>query len=319
MADQSPSTLTAGRLSEPFLQRIGLTGVRQRHIKTFIQGFLYLVPSLVIFLTFIFVPLVRTFWLSSYLTNPIGKPTVFVGLQQYQRLFTTPDFINSLSRSVLFVAMTVPTTILLSLLLAVLGNLRLRYISVFRMFFSSTIAVSAATASLIFLYLFHPAIGILNYLLSLVGIPAVPWLTSITSALPAVSMTTVWLQIGLNTVIILAAMQGIPEELFESAMIDGANSWNKFRNITLPLLSPTFFFLMVVDMLAAFQTFTQIQVMTTGGPVNSTNLLVYSIYRQFYFNGNYGNAAAQSIMLFIIMLALTIFQFTVVERKVFYE
>lgn len=132
-------------------------------------------------------------------------------------------------------------------------------------------------------------------------------------------MTTVWLQLGLNTVILLAAMQGIPEELYESAMIDGANSWHRFVSITLPFLSSTFFFLLVVDMLAAFQTFTPVQIMTTGGPVDSTNLLVYSIYRQFYFNGRYGLAAAQSIMLFLIMLVLTIFQFVFVERKVFYE
>lgn len=135
----------------------------------------------------------------------------------------------------------------------------------------------------------------------------------------SVALTTIWLQIGLNTVIILAAMQTIPEELYESAMIDGANYWNRFIHITLPMLSSTFFFLLVVDMLAAFQTFTPIHIMTSGGPLQSTNLLVYSIYREFYFNGKFGFAAAQSIMLFFIMLVLTIFQFVFVERKVYYE
>jgi ABC-type sugar transport system permease subunit len=145
------------------------------------------------------------------------------------------------------------------------------------------------------------------------------WLVDQSTALLSVSITTIWLQIGLNTVILLAAMQTIPEELFESAMIDGANSWNKFLHITLPLLSSTFFFLMVVDMLAAFQTFTPIHILTKGGPLESTNLLVYSIYREFYFNGKYGYAAAQSIMLFFIMLLLTVLQFVFVERKVYYE
>jgi len=158
-----------------------------------------------------------------------------------------------------------------------------------------------------------------NYLLSLVGINNMTWLVDQRTALLSVSITTIWLQIGLNTVILLAAMQTIPEELFESAMIDGANSWNKFIHITLPMLSSTFFFLLVVDMLAAFQTFTPIHIMTKGGPLESTNLLVYSIYREFYFNGKYGFAAAQSIMLFFIMLILTILQFVFVERKVFYE
>jgi len=280
---------------------------------------LFLAPSLAIFITFVFVPLVRTFWLSTYLTNPLGVATVFAGLSQYQRMFTTPEFANSLGRSLLFVAETIPATMLAALILSVLANRRLRGISIFRVIFSITIAVSSATASLMFMYLYHPSIGSLNYFIELLGGNAIPWLISENTALTAVSMVTVWLQLGLNTVILLAAMQGIPEELYESAMIDGANGWHRFVSITLPLLSSTFFFLLVVDMLAAFQTFTPVQIMTGGGPVDSTNLLVFSIYRQFYFNGRYGLAAAQSIMLFLIMLVLTIFQFVFVERKVFYE
>ncbi len=296
-----------------------LRGARIRQVKSFSKAMLFLAPSLVVFITFVFVPLVRTFWLSSYLTNPLGRPTVFTGLGQYQRMFSTPEFGNSLARSVLFVAETVPSTIFIALILALLANQRLKGISVFRVIFSITIAVSSATASLMFLYLYHPSIGSLNYFIELLGGNAIPWLTSDKFALTAISMTTVWLQLGLNTVILLAAMQGIPEELYESAMIDGANGWSRFWGITLPFLSSTFFFLLVVDMLAAFQTFTPVQIMTVGGPVDSTNLLVYSIYRQFYFNGQYGLAAAQSIMLFLIMLVLTIVQFVFVERKVFYE
>ncbi len=296
-----------------------LTGIQKRETKKFLVAMMFLFPSLLIFATFTFIPLIRTISLSTYLTDPIGRPTVFVGLLQYERLFTTSTFINSLSRSTLFVLYTVPTTIFLGLLLALLGNLRLKRISIFRAFFSSTIAVSGATASLMFLYLFHPTIGNLNYILELLGVQPVEWLIKESSALPSVAMTSVWLQLGLNTVIILAAMQGIPEELYESAMIDGANSWNKFFHITLPFLSSTFFFLLIVDMLASFQTFTPIHIMTSGGPIDSTNLLVYSIYREFYFNGKYGFAAAQSIMLFLIMLVLTVFQFAFVERKVFYE
>jgi len=212
----------------------------------------------------------------------------------------------------------VPTTILISLCLALLGNLRLKRIDIFRMLFSSTIAVSGATASLMFLYLYHPTVGV-NYWLGLLNVPEIPWLVSEKTALFSVALTTIWLQIGLNTVILLAAMQTIPEELYESAMIDGASAWNNLVYITLPLLSSTFFFLLVVDMLAAFQTFTPIHIMTSGGPLDSTNLLVYSIYREFYFNGKYGFAAAQSIMLFFIMLVLTVVQFAYIEKKVFYE
>lgn len=305
--------------SLPATKRFGLTSVQQREARNFLSALLYMAPSLALFITFVFIPLVRSFVLSTYLTDPIGRPAAFVWFLQYQRLFNTDVFLNSLLRSTQFVLYTVPITILLSLGLALLGNLRLPRIAIYRIMFSVTIAVSGATASLMFMYLYHPTVGSLNYFLELLKLPAVPWLVSDKTALFSVAMVSVWLQMGLNTVILLAAMQGIPEEIYESAMIDGANSWQKFWNITLPFLSSTFFFLLVVDMLASFQTFTPIHVMTSGGPADSTNLLVFSIYREFYFNGKYGYAAAQSIMLFLIMLILTIFQFVFVERKVYYE
>jgi len=295
-----------------------LSGYQYRAVKRFIQGLLFLLPSLIIFISFVFIPLYKSFELSAYITNPIGEPAKFIGLQNYTRLFETPVFLNSLKRSLQFVAYTVPITLVISFILALLGNLELKRIDIFRMCFSVTIAISGATASLMFLYIYHPTVGV-NYLLGLLGIPKLTWLVSDKTALFSVALTTVWLQLGLNTVILLAAIQTIPEELFESAMIDGANYWQRLKSIMLPLLSSTFFFLLVVDILAAFQTFTPIHIMTKGGPLDSTNLLVYSIYREFYFNGKYGFAAAQSIMLFFIMLILTIIQFVFVERKVYYE
>jgi ABC-type sugar transport system permease subunit len=132
-------------------------------------------------------------------------------------------------------------------------------------------------------------------------------------------MPSVWLQLGFSTIVILAAMQGIPEELYEAARIDGAGGWHTFRHITFPMLSSTLFFLLVVGTISAFQTFTQVNVLTRGGPIDSTNLVVFSIYREFYFNGQYGYASAQALMLFGIMLILTFLQFTVVERKVYYQ
>jgi len=311
--------ITESVSSDSFSKRAQAAGIRRREWTRFFTALLYLLPSLILFTAFVFLPLIRTIGLSTYLTNPLGIAVKFVGLAQYEKLFDTPVFVNSIQRSLLFVAYTVPTSVLVSLGLALLGNARLKGISFFRGVFSVTIAVSAATASLIFKYLYHPALGSLNYVLTVLGFDAVPWLISEKTALIAVSMGTVWLQIGLNTVILLAAMQGINDELYESAMIDGANYWHKFKSITIPMLSPTFFFLIVVDMLAAFQAFTQIHVLTSGGPLDSTNVLVFSIYREFYFNGAYGFAAAQAVMLFLIMLLLTVFQFGVLEKRVFYD
>ncbi|MCJ7696597.1 MAG: sugar ABC transporter permease, partial [Anaerolineaceae bacterium] len=277
----------------------------------------FLAPSLILFFSFVFIPLFKSIQLSMYITNPIGVPAKFVEFKNYTRLFETPDFLNSLKRSLQFIAYTVPVTIFVSFILALLGNLNLKRIDIFRMAFSITIAVSGATASLMFAYIYHPTVGV-NYLLGLIGLPKVAWLVSDKTALLSIAITTIWLQLGLNTVILLAAIQTIPEELYESAMIDGANYWHRLTHITIPMVSSTFFFLLVVDILAAFQTFTPIHIMTQGGPLKSTNLLVYSIYREFYFNGVYGFAAAQSIMLFFIMLFLTIMQFVFVERKVYY-
>lgn len=311
--------LLGGNIINSTASRINPKGLRKREIKKFLTALIFMAPSLIIFIVFVFIPLVRSFILSTQLTNPIGVPVAFYGIEHYRKMFANDVFVNSLSRSALFVLYTVPSTLVISLALAVLGNLRLKYIAVFRLIFSITIAVSAATASLIFMYLYHPTVGAINYLIGLVGIDSIPWLIDSKFALLAIAICAIWLQTGMNTVILLAAMQGIPEELYESAVIDGANSWNKFVSITLPLLSPTFFFLLVIDILAAFQTFTQVNIMTRGGPLDSTNVLVYSIYREFYFNGKYGFAAAQSVMLFFIMLFLTIIQFTVVEKKVNYE
>jgi ABC-type sugar transport system permease subunit len=319
LTDQSSQVVRSESIRVVTPGPFGLSRVQRREIKKMLEALLYLSPALAVFTAFVFIPLIRSIRLSTYLTDPIGRPAKFVGLLQYQRLIETPDFLNSLQVSVQFVLYTVPITLVVSMILALLGNLRLKRIDVFRMIFSVTIAVSAATASLIFMYLYHPALGMLNYMLGLLGLPSVPWLISERTALLSVSLTTVWLQLGLNTVILLAGMQGISEELYESAMIDGANAWHKFRSITIPMLSPTLFFLLIIDTLAAFQTFTQIHVMTSGGPMDSTNVLVFSIYREFYFNGKYGYAAAQSIMLFIIILILTTIQFGVVEKRVHYE
>ena len=178
MTNLSSRTTSAGSVRMLPRGPFGLTGPQRREIKTFFKALLYLSPALIIFLAFVFIPLLQSIKLSAYLTDPLGRAVRFVGTLQYQRLFQNDVFINSLTRSVQFVLYTVPTTLVVSMALALLGNLRLRRIDVFRMIFSITIAVSGATAALIFSYLYHPALGWLNYILSLFGVPPVPWLIS---------------------------------------------------------------------------------------------------------------------------------------------
>ena len=291
----------------------------QKELKNWLAALPFLLPSIIVFTVFIFIPLIRSIVLSMYGTNPIGQMTSFVGLKYYQRLFTSDQFINSLTVTLKFVLYTVPGVILLGLILSTLGNIRLKGISVFRILFSLTIAISGATAALLFIFLYHPILGIFNYLLSLIGVSAIPWLIDPKWALIAVAIPRIWLGTGFATVLLLAGMQGIPEEYYEAAKIDGAGFWQGWRLITVPLLTPSLFFLLVVTTLNAFQTFTEVNVLTNGGPINSTEVMVQSIYRSFYFNGQYGYASAQALVLFVIIMALTIIQFGVLEKKVNYE
>jgi multiple sugar transport system permease protein/sn-glycerol 3-phosphate transport system permease protein len=311
------STTTVPRASALTARQI--RSQRIRALKNFISAMLFLSPSLLIFILFVFIPLLKTVQLSLYLTNPIGEMKAFIGLENYQRIIEEPNLLNSLRVSFTFALYVVPATILLALFLAVLSNVQLRGISVFRVIFSSTIAISGVSISLVFLFLFNPVNGVLNYLLDLANLPRVPWLVSDATALISVSMVTVWLSLGFCTILLLAALQGISQELYESATIDGAGFWQSFRHITLPLISPTIFFLMVVQTLNALQAFAQINILTSGGPNQSTEALVYLIYRSFYFNNQYGVAGAMSVVLFFLMFLLTLIQFGVLERRVFYS
>ena len=290
-----------------------------RDVKDWLYAFPFLAPSLIIFTIFVFVPLVRSVILSVYGTNPIGQMTNFVGLKYYLRLFASDTFKNSLIVTLRFVLYTVPAVLFAGLALSTLANIRLKGISIFRILFSLTISISGATAALLFMFLYHPILGQFNYLLSLIGVAPIPWLIDVKWALIAVSIPRIWLGTGFATVLLLAGMQGISEEYYEAAKIDGAGFWQSWVNITLPLITPSLFFLLVVTTLGAFQTFTEVNVLTAGGPVNSTDVIVQEIFRSFYFNGQYGLASAEALVLFVIILALTILQFAVLEKKVHYE
>ena len=290
-----------------------------RDIKDWMQAFPFLAPSLLFFTVFVFIPLVRSVILSMHATNPIGIMTTYVEFKYYKRLFASEAFMNSLVVTLKFVLYTVPPILIAGLVLSTLANLRLRGVSAFRIIFSLTISISGATAALLFMFLYHPLLGTFNYLLSFVGVEPIPWLIDTKWALIAVAIPRIWLGTGFSTVLLLAGMQGINEEYYEAAKIDGAGFWESWKHITLPLITPSLFFLLVVTTLGAFQTFTEVNVLTAGGPVNSTDVIVQEIFRSFYFNGQYGLASAEALVLFVIILALTIIQFGVLEKRVNYE
>jgi len=281
---------------------------------------LYLLPSLAAFALFVFYPLVKTMYLSTYASNPFGLASkVFIGLDQYKTALTSPAYRQSLGVTILYTLYTVPLGMLIALGLAVLANVRVRGISVYRVAFAATIGVSGAAASVIFLLLYNPSAGVLNYFLTSLGLPRVQWLTQPGPALWAIAIASIWLTLGFNFTVLLSGLQGIPEDLYESARIDGAGALRTFRSVTLPLLSPTLFFVTVISTISAFQSFAQIHILTKGGPVGSTNVVVYSIYRDAFFNFQTGYASAQAVILFLIILTLTVIQFKVLESKVFYQ
>ncbi|HVD30905.1 MAG TPA: sugar ABC transporter permease [Methylomirabilota bacterium] len=290
-----------------------------RDVRSLAVGLAYLSPALFIFVVFVFIPLGRTFYLSLYNTRSTGIISTFNGIDHYIDLVTSATFRSSLLATGLFALYTVPIGIALGLVLAVLLNQRLRGISVFRTMMASTIAISAAVGSLIWLLLFNPSLGLLNYVLSLVGIRGPEWLIQPTIAIIAVSITTIWLTLGTNIIVLLAGLQGIPEEIYEAARLDGARGARMFTRITVPMVSPSLFFLLVVDTVAVLQAFTQIHLLTRGGPVDSTRTLVYSIYLDAFQNFQFGFASAESVVLFILIMTLTIIQFRFVERRVHYQ
>jgi len=290
-----------------------------RDVRSLAVGVAYLAPALLIFVVFVFVPLGRTFYLSFYNTRSTGVISTFNGIDHYIDLVPSATFRSSLLATGLFALYTVPLGIALGLVLAVLLNQRLRGISVFRTMMASTIAISAAVGSLIWLLLFNPSLGLLNYVLSLLSVHGPEWLIQPTTAIIAVSITTIWLTLGTNIIVLLAGLQGVPEEIYEAARLDGARGARMFTRITVPLVSPSLFFLLVVDTVAVLQAFTQIHLLTRGGPVDATRTLVYSIYLDAFQNFQFGFASAESVVLFVLIMGLTIIQFRFVERLVHYQ
>jgi sn-glycerol 3-phosphate transport system permease protein len=288
-----------------------------RRARDALLGYALVLPSLVLFGVFVFYPFARNFWLALHRTPPFpGLPKKYVGLDQVGDVLSSSEFRHSLKVTVLFVLYTVPTGILLGLLLAVLAHRELRGIRVYRTIFSSTVATSVAAASVIFFTLLNPQVGLFTYWLGREGELGV--LKDPTTALVAVSITTVWQTLGLSFILMSAGLQSVPDELYEAAAMDGANARSRFVHVTLPMLSPTLFFAAVVGSILSFQAFGQIDLLTEGGPNNSTNVLVYSVYQQVFRFGNDGVAAVQAIALFVIVLVLTLVQLRLARGRVSY-
>lgn len=281
----------------------------------------YLLPALAVFAVFIFWPLVKSVLLSVQGTDILGNPSGYVGFVNYRTLFDDAEFLKVLWVTFAFTVLTVLPSIAIALTIALLLQGRIRGVRFFRTAFAMPFAFSVATASVIFGVLFNPASGVLNGILSRVGIDKVQWLTNPDLALWSVSGATVWMQIGYNLLVISAGLGALPEDVLEAARLDGAKGLRLQRSIVMPLITPQLFFLVVVGTIHSLQSFGQIKILTVGGPEGRTTTLVYSIYEQAFANNNsnYGYASAQAMVLLLIVLIITALQFGVLERRVFYR
>jgi sn-glycerol 3-phosphate transport system permease protein len=279
-----------------------------------------LLPSLVIFGAFVFYPLGRSLYLSFYANDLLGRPITFVGLEQYERIVTDPYFSSVMFNTAYFVVLTVVPSIVIGLVLALLVASRMAGIGFFRTLLATPFAFSAAAAAVVFDIFYRPGFGLFNGLLYYIGAPPVDWLTSPATALPSLAAVSVWRHAGYTMIVCLAGLHSIPEPLYEAARIDGASRFAQFRFVSLPLLTPTLLFLVVISTIHSLQTFGEIKILTQGGPSNSTTTLVYSLYNSaFGFGGSdYGLASAQGVLLMIIVLLVTTVQFKVLGRRVFY-
>jgi len=280
---------------------------------------LFLLPNLIGFLIFTAIPVGAAFVLAFY-DYDLLLGASWAGLENFREMFTVDRvFRAALFNTVYFTAVSVPLSVVLGLATAILVNQALRGVVIFRSIFLLPYVTVTVALSLVWKWLYLPDIGLINSALGAVGIDGPAWLTSQTWAMPALILMSVWKGFGYNMVIFLAGLQGIPDHLYDAAKVDGATAWRRFLNVTLPLLSPTTFFVVVISVISSFQVFDQALIMTNGGPGTATTTLVLYIYQKGFQSFDMGYAAAVALVLFAVIFVFTVVQFLFQRRWVTYE
>lgn len=296
-------------------RRRGLTEDRgprhgRRKAKDALAAALFLVPSAVIFIAFFFYPLIRLVQMGLHQQNRFGTAERYVGWSQYKDVLTGHEFLDGLRISGTFVLYTVPLGLILGTLLAVTVNRRLRGIKIFQTIFSSTVASSVAVTSVVFLVLLNPQVGYFKDISFFsLGNPD--------TALRGIAISSIWQNLGLSFIIVLAGLQAVPDELYEAADLDGYGPVRRFLRITVPLISPTLMFLAVVLVIFGFQAYAQVDILTGGGPLRSTETLVFKIFNSQQPLAQ-GSGAVMAVGLFFVTLFVTLGQFLLLDRRVHY-
>lgn len=281
-------------------------------------GYLFIAPQVIGIVTFVLIPLGLVFWYSLHEWNVLANTFNFRGTANYEQLLRDPSLPGVLRTSAVFSAGLVVLNLSLALLLAVLLDQKLKGIVVFRTLFFSPVVVSLVAWTIVWRLLLQNNGGI-NGMLAMVGIAGPNWLRLPETAMISVIVVQVFKNVGLNMVLFLAALQGVPKELYEAARVDGASRFKQFRRITLPLISPTILLTSIITIVGSLQVFAQIAVLTQGGPGTSTTVLVYYLYQQAFQFHFFGYGSTLSILLFVIVAVLTFAQWQLRKRVVFYE
>ncbi|UAJ78921.1 sugar ABC transporter permease [Leifsonia sp. ZF2019] len=304
-------TQRRGPAGEPTPRRAP-RGLRRRST---LIGWSFILPNFLGFALFTLVPVIAAFGLAFMHWDSYNAPT-WAGIDNFLRLFRDDDFRIALQNTVLYAVGHVPLTLALSLGLALLLNQKLRGIAFFRVAIFFPYITSLVAIAIVWNMLFDPTSGPINQFLHAIGIADAPgWTASTTWALPAVIITSVWRDMGYYMVLFLAGLQAIPREYYEAAQVDGAGRWRSFWNVTLPSLRPTTFLVLVLLSVSSFKVFDLVFVMTQGGPGRATLVLSQLIYQDGILNGEFGYSSAISLVLFLIVLLVTVFQFRIQQRR----
>jgi multiple sugar transport system permease protein len=278
---------------------------------------LFLAPSAIPLVLFTAVPMATSLWVSLHSWNLL-TPMQWVGLDNYRSLLTDGATRAALLHTLYYIAGYLPIVYAGGLGLALALNRKLRGRNLFRSLYFVPVVTSWVVVALTWQWLLNPANGLVNHLLSLIGIQGPGWWASTTWAMPSIILASSWKDLGFVMVIMLAGLQGVPQDLLEAATVDGANAWRRFWRITFPLLSPATYFVVVISLINGFQVFDQVYVMTGGGPNNASQTLVLDIYNQTFRYQLVGRASALSWLLFLLVMAVTVVQSRLQKRWVFY-
>jgi len=306
----APAQIRRSKLSE---LRRAFTGLQGEET---LAGLFFILPNFLGFVAFSLFPIAFAVYITFTEWN-LAKPPVFIGFQNFVTLWSDPLFWKTLGNTIYYTFVAVPTGVFAAFWLAILMNRKMKGILFFRtIYFLPQITLTVA-AAVVWSWLYNPELGLFNFLLDMVGIQGPRWLGSTTWAMPAIIIMGNWQGIGFAMLILLAGLQGIPDQFYEASEIDGASDWQKLRYITVPMLTPTIFFVVVTSLIGAFQGFDQFYVMTNGGPAKSTTTLVLYIFQNgfSFFKMGYGSALA--FMLFVSILIITLVQWQLANRWVY--